>query len=622
LPGAPNANAAVAQAFGASTDRWPRDVRVTPRLGFTYLLGNVAGIPAGTLKGGVGLFRGTIPAGLVGAVANGTGLSGAQTQVICTGAATPVPDWTRLGNGIGELPDACVNQTVGAPTLSSTRPTVLLFDRQFGAPEVWRASLGFERQFKLRWAVATEFMHSYGVRQTAAVDVNQGSAGFAMASEGGRQVFGNPNEIVPATGAATGNGNRRSASFGPVLSIGSGATSRSTQATITLAGPSFRGGGTSISYTYNRVTDVTNGFGLGAAMPTTDGDPNRLTSGTSDFERRHQVVGQQFTTFPHGLELAIIGRWLAGPRYTPMVNGDPNADGARNDRAYVPAENSTTIGSEMARLLSATDRRAAACLSAQAGRIAERNSCTTPWTPQLDIQVNWRPRTPRLDDRLVISLIASNTLAGVDRLLHGTNVRGWGQPIVPDRILLTTTGFDPVSRSYRYTVNQRFGTPTGVRNPFGVPFQITVRAQVGIGTDPGRANLKALAGSGKQDSASLRAVKERVLKQVPYPIDSLLRVADSVALNLTDVQRTELARLNMQYRRFVDARGDEFAVLLSSNNGRPDMGAIAPRLQTLNLAIVRELQAMIKGVETALTPAQWAKVPDKIRFPFGQQGGG
>jgi outer membrane receptor protein involved in Fe transport len=50
LPGAPAANTAVEQAFGVRTNRWPTDVRVTPRFGFTYLLGNVAGIPAGTQR--------------------------------------------------------------------------------------------------------------------------------------------------------------------------------------------------------------------------------------------------------------------------------------------------------------------------------------------------------------------------------------------------------------------------------------------------------------------------------------------------------------------------------------------------------------------------------------------
>lgn len=617
LSGVPAANPAVAAAFGRRTDAWPRQVRVAPRLGFTYLLGNVAGIPAGTIKGGVGVFRGTVPAGLVGAVANGTGLAGAQQQVLCAGTAIPTPDWSAFAAGTVDAPADCLG---GAPSVASTRPTVLLFDDGFGAPEVLRASLGYSRQFKLRFAVAAEVVHSEGSRAPFAVDRNLGAAAFTLDEEAGRPVFTASGDIAPGTGAATGNGTRPQAAFGPVLAIGSRAHSRTTQATLTVAGPSFRGGGTSFSYTYVRARDVANGFGLGAAAPTTAGDPNRAEWGTSDLERRHQVVAQQFTAFPRGFELAVIGRWISGAPYTPMVNGDVNADGARNDRAFVPrAVGGDAVAASMAELLRATDRRAADCLRAQAGRVAARNACRTGWTPQLDLQLNWKPRSRRFDDRLTLAFIASNTLAGLDRLIHGNELRGWGQPQVPDRTLLTVTGYDAGLRAYRYAVNQRFGTPSGRRNPFGAPFQLALRGQVTLGTDPAKAQLQALTGNGGADS--LEVVKRRLLRQVPYPLDTLLERADSLGLALTAPQRDAVHAAAAQYRVFVDARGDEIARMLTANNGRPDMGALGPRLQEINLAIVRELQRSLKTVEAALTPAQWAKLPDRIKFPFGQQGG-
>lgn len=619
LSGVPEVNGVVEQQFGARTDRWPTDVRVTPRMGFTYLLGNVAGIPAGTIKGGVGLFRGTIPGGVVAAVANGSGLVGAQQQVICTGTAVPVPDWSAFASGVS-APDRCLSASA-VSIEATTRPTVLLFDPQFGAPEVWRASLGYTRQFGLRWAVAGDVVHSYGMRSPLAVDRNIGTVGLALTDEGGRPVFASVREINAATGAATGNGTRPQAAFGPVLSIGSRAQSRATQATLTLAGPSFRGGGTSISYTWNHVRDISNGFGLGNAIATTDGDPNRTEWGPSDLERRHQLVAQQITNFPRGFELTFVGRLLSGARYTPMVNGDVNADGARNDRAYVPrATGNGELAASMRALLETADARAASCLRAQEGRVAGRNSCTTPWTPQLDVQLNWRPRARRFDDRLTLSLLASNTLAGLDRLLHGSNIKGWSQPLFPDRQLLTVTGFEADARRYRYTVNQRFGTPVATRNPFGVPFQLSLRGQFAIGTDPARANLKALSGNGGADSLSV--VRARVARQIPYPLDSLLRVADSLSLELTPAQRSTIAEANAQYRVIAEKGLDDIVAMLTSNGGRPDMGAIAPKLQQANLVLVKAIQESLKTVEGALTPAQWNKLPDRIRFPFGQQAPG
>lgn len=619
LAGAPAVNPAVAQAFGLETGRFPRDWRVTPRVGFTWLLGNMAGIPSLTIKGGAGLFRGTVPAGLVAAAANGNGLGSAQQALLCIGDAVPAPDWSGFTADPSRTPTQCLP---GTPVSDNGRPTIIAFAPRFGAPEVWRASLGLTRQIRLRWAIASEVALAYGTRGVGAIDRNLGPAAFAVPGEIGRPVFAPAATIAPGTGATNGFAGRPVAAFGPVLELGTGAQSRSAQVTLTVAGPSFRGGGTSISYTYARVVDRSNGFGLGAFLPNTAGNPNAFEWGTSDLERRHQVVAQQITSFPRGFELTLIGRVLSGTPYTPMVNGDVNGDGQRNDRAFVP----TTVGgsalaSGMAELLATTDPRAARCLRTHLGQVAGRNACLTPWLPQLDVQLNWKPPVRRLDDRLTLSLVATNTLALADRIVHGAAIRGWGQPQVPDRTLLTVTGFDAATSTYRYELNRRFGTPTGQRNPFAVPFQAAIRVQYALGTDQNRANLRQLTGAGSRDSSSLTAVKGRVLKQVPFLVDSLLKKADSLELALTDAQRTALAAEGARYRTVIDPPVVAIAALLAANDGRPDLGAIAPKLQEQNLVLVRLIQQSLANVKGVLTAEQWAKVPDKIRFPFGQAGG-
>jgi hypothetical protein len=619
LAGAPSENAAVAQAFGLRTNAFPRDWRITPRVGFTWLLGNMAGIPAVTIKGGAGLFRGTVPAGLVAAAANGNGLASAQQGLVCIGTAVPAPDWGAFGTNPSLVPTQCLT---GAPITDGSRPTIIAFSPQFGAPEVWRASLGVTRQIRLRWAIASEAVVAYGTRGVGAIDRNLGVAAFGMNSEAGRAVFAPVSTIAPGTGATSGFAGRPSSAFGPVLELGTGAQSQSAQVTVTVAGPSFRGGGTSISYTYARVLDRSNGFGLGAFLPNTAGNPNTFEWGTSDLERRHQIVGQQISSFPKGFELTVIGRVISGTPYTPMVNGDVNGDGQRNDRAFVPVSSGgTPLSAAMDELLAAAEPNAARCLRTQRGRIAGRNSCATPWLPQLDLQLNWKAPWRRLDDRLTLSLVATNTLAFADRLIHGDNIRGWGQPQVPDRTLLTTVGFDPATQSYRYELNRRFGTPTGARNPFAVPFQVAFRVQYALGTDQNRANLRTLTGAGSRDSSSITAVKGRVMKQVPFLVDSLLKKADSLALGLTDAQTAALTAEGTRYRAAIDPPVVAIAALLASNDGRPDLGAIGPKLQEQNLLLVRIIQQSLANVKNIVTPEQWAKIPDRIRYPFGQQGG-
>jgi hypothetical protein len=615
LPGAPAENPLVAQDFGRRTDHWPTDVQITPRLGFTYLLGNVAGLPSGALRGGLGEFRGTVPTSLVGAVRNATGLPGSQSNLLCVGDAVPAPDWPGYLSDPGSIPTGCVG---GAqPGFASTQPAVYVFDNSFGAPRVWRASTGYTQRFNTAWALSLDGLFAYGVHSPFANDINLPAPGFTLAAEGDRPVFAAPGSIVPTTGGVAALSNRPHPEFGPVLSMGSGLRSRTGQMTASITGPGLRAGFTTISYTFNRSLDQSNGFALGNYLPTTAGDPNKAEWGTSDLERRHQIVGTIYIPFANGFTFSVIGRTLSGPRYTPLVNGDVNGDGSRNDRAFIPLPSaSSAVSSDLARLLATTDPRAADCIRAQWGEIAGRNSCTTPWTPQLDLQLNWSPRVAAFDDRLMVSLVATNTLAGLDRLLHGQDIRGWGQPINPDRTLLSVTGFNPQTQSFVYKVNDHFGTPQGNGSAFSVPFQISVRAQVTLGTDANKARLNAITGGSNGAAASVKEVKDRILAGVPFPVKMLLEQADSLKLGLSTDQRAHLTVIADTYARQIDSVGAVVAQILIDAGPHPDLGALAPRMQSINLGVVKVLQQAVKDAQGVLSAEQWAKLPERIRFPL------
>ncbi len=612
LPGAPAENAAVTQAFGRSTSDWPTDFRVTPRFGFTYLIWNDAGLPTGSVRGGIGEFRGTVPSPLVGAVRNATGLAGTQTNLLCVGSAVPTTNWAAYVADPSTIPSTCVGGA--APNLSSAQPTILLFDPNFGAPAVWRASLGFARRIGDLYSVGLDGLFAYGVSSPVATDINLPQPNFALASEDGRPVFARPIDIVPTTGSIGALTTRPHPEFGPVLSLGSGLKSRTGQLTATMNAPGFHAGITTLAYTFNRVIDQSNGYALGAYLPTTSGNPNSIEWGTSDLERRHQFLATSLMQFSHGFDFNFIGRLLSGPRYTPVVNGDINGDGMRNDRAFI--SQTGALGGQISQLITTTDERASDCLRSQLGRVASRNSCTTPWTPQLDMQLDWQPRAAALDDRLTVSLVMTNTLAGVDRMLHGSAIHGWGQPVIPDRNLLTLTGFDPLTQQYQYHVNTHFGTPVGAGSAFLVPFQIGLRAHVTLGTDPVKAQIKAVTGGANGQQASVEEIKARILKGVPYPVKLLLDQADSLELGLTRDQRVKLTAINAVYAKQIDSVGNVVAEILRAAGPRPDLGALAPKLQGINMGVIKALSQSVKDAQAALTPEQWVKVPQRIRLPL------
>jgi hypothetical protein len=341
-------------------------------------------------------------------------------------------------------------------------------------------------------------LYAHGIHNPVATDLNLDSFPRFTLDNEQRAVFAPSGAIVQATGATSLSGSRYYPFFGTAYEFGGGISSRTGQFTVQLTRDdrpaSSTGAGLdyfSIGYTLVRSRDQSNGFPFSHALPNTAGDPRRREWGTSDLERRHTVTVTGLIGLARSLELGLIGRITSGASYTPMVNGDVNGDGLFNDRAFVfsPASASpadTAVVNGMQRLLARASPRTRRCLERQTDRIAGRNSCSTSWQSALDVQLNWRPSGATLNGRVMISLVAVNTLTGLDALLHGGKLKGWGQPASPDILLLNVRAFDPATRRFSYTVNEHFGVPSARDNPFRVPFQIGLHIHAQLGAAGGQ----------------------------------------------------------------------------------------------------------------------------------------
>jgi hypothetical protein len=76
-----------------------------------------------------------------------------------------------------------------------------------------------------------------------------------------------------------------------------------------------------------------------------------------------------------------------------------------------------------------------------------------------------------------------NVLAGVDQLLHGGSLRGWGSPATPDPVLLVPRGFDATNQRFRYDVNPRFADTRPGRTLLRNPFRIVIDFSFNLSTD-------------------------------------------------------------------------------------------------------------------------------------------
>jgi len=481
---APAENTAAASTFALRTDRYPSELHLSPRVGFSYsATGDKEGEGGVKLRGGIGEFRGVIPDAIFANAAQSTGLSNGQTRLTCTGPATPTPDWRAYLRDPATIPTACVGG--GSTATSDQLPSVILFGKNTAAPRTWRASLGATRPLIGPFTASLDLFYIRGVSQLGIPDINlRQTPQFALSNEDRRPIFVPSSAIDPATGAVSMNDSRLNPQFGQVSEVRSFLESRTRQVIFAVNGELKNGLSIDASYTYTNVRDQSLGFEGEGPDDNTFGSPNIPVWGRADEERRHLFETSMTLSLWKNVELSVIGNLMSGAPFSARLATDINGDGQRNDRAFVfdpGTVSDTAIANGLRSLIAHGPGTARDCLPRQFGHAAERNGCAGPWVPGLDLRFTATPPVA-FARKLTISLTALNSLVGLDELLHGANnIHGWGQDASVDQRLLFVTGFDPASRTFKYQVNQHFGAASGALNPFRTPFVLSLQVRMTLG---------------------------------------------------------------------------------------------------------------------------------------------
>jgi hypothetical protein len=273
--------------------------------------------------------------------------------------------------------------------------------------------------------------------------------------------------------------------------------------------------------------------------------------------------------------------------------------------------------------------------------VAGRNSCRGPWTPGLDLQLNYKPDRFGLKRRLTVSTLLVNPLVGLDQALHGSSgLRGWGQFAQPDPTLLAVRGFDPANRRYVYEVNQRFGNVRQAAQAFRQTFQVGLQARFVFGQGGGFGGFGGGGGGGfgggggggggfggggggggagggigallanptPANAAEAQSAATAIAARV-NPAARIIELRDSLGLDSAQVARLEVVRdtLAARYTRYLGEVRAARARL--GNNVDP-----AVIFSTLRPQLARGRQLVEEGVAESraiLTPEQWAKVPEE-----------
>lgn len=656
LEDAPGYNAAVDSVFGLRTDHLPTETRISPRAGFTWVLREPEGPPKWTVRGGWGEFRSPVPGQLAVQAQTSTSGGALVSQLYCVGPNAPSPDWSAIADDNNAIPGTCVDGGTGSAPPAA--PSITAFSNDFTAPRVWRGSLGIQRRAGLI-NLSADFSVGFGQSQWGFIDRNVGSQQFTLANEGGRQVYAPPAAIDTVSGFAPLAGSRIDPAFGQVFEVISDLTTRSAQMVLSANGIVGHGIVLQGSYTLSRSTDQSSSTGFGGSggfAGQTAGrgliDPERSSS---DFDRRHQFLLTATVPLVKGLELTTISRASSGAPYTPSVAGDINADGARNDRAFIFDPNGTgSAAADLRQLLDDAPGRVRDCLMHQVGSIADRNSCRGPWQLSMDLQLNWRPSFAGLDQRLTVSLVTSNLLGGLDQLFHGDDdLHGWGASFRPDQTLLIVRGFDPASQQFEYQVNQRFGD---IRSSQALrqPFQLGLQMRFALGRTPGFGGFGGRGGGGgpggpggpggfggggfggagpggfgprggppsavaaPTDSAA--RFENRLARVMPDPVERILSYA--FQLKLTDDQTTRLKAAGARFAASRDSLGHAIQKEIEQAGPRPDPAVVISALRGRVEAGRTMMTNALEEAHGILTAEQWNALPEEARTIRPAGGGG
>ncbi len=615
----PNAetNPEVERRFGIAPGMVPSRWWVSPRGGFSWMPWHRTGNRS-TIEAGFGDFVGVLPLSSLASALAETGLPG-TAELACAGPAAPTPDWAAYRADPSSIPTACLD---GSPALASLLAPATIFTPGFSPPRVRRASVRADGVLLRQLIVGVSASLVRGVHQPVAFDRNlRETPAFLNAAEGGRAVYVPAEAIDPATGAVTPGPSRRFADLGMVREVGADGRSRTVQLGASVA-RLFGNSMVQAGYTWTDARasvgplDAPGGGGATAGASAFD-----LAWAPSSYTPRHVLNLYVRKPFSRGrFVLGAVGRLSSGTPFTPMVAGDVNGDGAANDRAFIfdpDAGGLDSVASReaMRRLLDGAPANLRGCLRAQLGRIAAQNSCRTAWSPSLEVNAS-ADLGPHIGTsfrrRAMLWVSAQNVTAGLDYLLHGPErLRGWGQLPLVDRTLLSVRGFDPATHRFLYDVNERFGRPVQGGTLSRLPFAVSLQVRVVLGNDQVLSAALREMRSGADDAMTPARLRMYLVQQwTNVPAEALLQDAPR-RLHLTPDQAE---RLHAEADSVVARREPVLREMVEILTGtrRYDARSIQ-RLAELREQAIALRQAGADAARAALTPEQWAKLPQSLR---------
>jgi len=328
------------------------------------------------------------------------------------------------------------------------------------------------------------------------------------------------------------------------------------------------------TYTYTDARMQTRGFDA-----STFADPRTVSMSRADYAAHHEIALTAAYSMPW-FAVSLYGKTSSVLPFTPMIGSDVNGDGLANDRAFVfdPAKTADgALAQGMRSLLSTTSSRSRDCLVRQLGNPAARNSCEGPWTASFNMSLSpgyyITRKLPFSSHNPTFALYIANPLGGLDQLLHGSDLKGWGTPSYPDAVLYYVRGFDSTAKRYRYDVNPRFGNTRATATTFRTPFRVTLDFSMNFGPTNDEQQVERMLRNGRRGNPGVRldsaAIVKRYCGNLPSWYNEIISLSDSLLLSRDQVDSLRARRA--AYMERVRSHWGRFAAKLAATGDDYDL---------------------------------------------------
>jgi hypothetical protein len=461
----PTYNPLLEQKTGLNNHVIPFDyAKFQPRVNLTWDVKNEG---RNIFKAGAGLFASQFTTQAITFSHIDNGIDFRQVDARTPGNV-PAADWVGYQNNFGLVPGVDYYNSLAVKPVA----TITLMDKNLKTPSTFRANISYYRYVKTWLRVGINAYYNRTKNNFYLMDQNVKRTPEFFTNEG-RGIYVPAGSLAANSTQTDYNQSRATTDFNQIRMFTNTPWASSFRAISVDATATFgKGGIVMASYTLGKATGTPN---------YDSGDPRNANMNVgpsywdysaygknyySNEDQKHKLVLTVLSPTFYGFTISSSMIYYQANRFSALVNIDANGDGNVNDLAFIydPNDKNTpaNIAAGMTTLLGKTSTAYRKYLQDNMGKFAPNNGGLMPW------RFTWNMSVSK--DITVYKTHKISLRADIFNVLNLINYKWGGFRSIINTSLLTVTGFDAASKSWKYNVNTNAGTELKNTNPYSLQF--------------------------------------------------------------------------------------------------------------------------------------------------------